>query len=694
MSIGFMTRNKLAKEKSPYLLQHSDNPVKWYPWCDEAFEKARLEDKPIFLSIGYSTCHWCHVMAHESFEDDKVASLMNESFVSIKVDREERPDIDGIYMTVCQMMTGSGGWPLTIIMTPDKKPFFSGTYFPKTNRFGRAGLLDLIPQIRNYWQNNREELLKSAEEVLSALMNTTNGKNGEFITVEVFHKAFKDFKRMFDSENGGFGHAPKFPTPHNLLFLLRYWKRVESNEALEMVTKTLNEMRKGGIYDQLGYGFHRYSTDERWLVPHFEKMLYDQALLIQAYVEAFQITNNISYQRTSEQILEYILRDMTSSEGGFYSAEDADSEGQEGKFYLWDVDELKEILKDDAELFIKVFNCKKDGNWIDHAAGSAPGTNILHLEESLQRFSKQFEIPEKDIENKMEFARKKLFEVRDRRIHPHKDDKILTDWNGLVISALSKAARVFNKKKYSNAAEMAVKFIEGHLFTKKERLLHRYRAGESGIPAQIDDYAFLISGLLELYETVYKVEYLKLALRLQEIQLNHYWDNKNGGFFFTSDDAEKLLIRQKEIYDGAIPSGNSVSLLNLLRLGRITGNSDFEDKAEKLIKAFSVQISKSPTAFSQFLNGVDFAIGPAKEIVVVGNINITDTQKMLNLINKKFIPNKVLLLNDPDNPEITELAGFTKTQNMVKGKSTAYICENYNCKMPINDLDKLEELLK
>jgi uncharacterized protein len=694
MSVGFMTRNKLVKEKSPYLLQHADNPVNWYPWCDEAFEKAKLEDKPIFLSIGYSTCHWCHVMAHESFEDEKVASLMNDSFVSIKVDREERPDIDGIYMTVCQMMTGSGGWPLTIIMTPDKKPFFSGTYFPKTNRFGRAGLLDLIPQIKNYWQNNREELLKSAEEVLSALMNTTIGKDGEFLRVEVFHKAFKDFKRRFDAEHGGFGHAPKFPTPHNLLFLLRYWKRTESNEALEMVTKTLNEMRKGGIYDQLGYGFHRYSTDEQWLVPHFEKMLYDQALLIPAYVEAFQITNNISFQRTSEQILEYILRDMTSVEGGFYSAEDADSEGEEGRFYLWDVDELREILNDDVDLFIKVFNCKKDGNWVDHATGSAPGTNILHLEESLQKLSKQFGIPERDIENKIEIAREKLFKVRERRIHPHKDDKILTDWNGLVISALSKAARVFGKKNYSNAAEMAVKFIEGHLFPKKERLLHRYRAGEPGLPAQIDDYAFLISGLLDLYETVYKVEYLKLAVRLQEIQLNHYWDNENGGFFFTSDDAEKLLIRQKEIYDGAIPSGNSVSLLNLLRLGRITENSDFEDRAEKLIKAFSVQISNTPTAFSQFLNGVDFAIGPAKEIVVVGNINNTDTQKMLNLINKRFIPNKVLLLNDPDNPEITEVAGFTKAQNMVKGKSTVYICENYNCKMPINDLGMLEELLK
>ena len=689
-----MPQNRLAKEKSPYLLQHADNPVNWYPWCDEAFEKAKREDKPIFLSIGYSTCHWCHVMAHESFEDINIASLMNEVFVSIKVDREERPDIDGIYMTVCQMITGSGGWPLTIIMTPDKKPFFAGTYFPPSSRFGRAGMLDIIPQIKNFWLNKREEMLNSAEKISSALAKTTLGNRGGLLTVDVFHKAFNDLKRSFDSEHGGFSQAPKFPTPHNLLFLLRYWKRTGNIEALEMVQKTLTEMRMGGIYDQLGYGFHRYSTDEQWLVPHFEKMLYDQALLILAYIEVYQITNNILFKKTSEQILEYILRDMTSPEGGFYSAEDADSEGEEGRFYLWNADELREILNDDAELFIKVFNCAKDGNWIDQATGSAPGTNILHLKESLQKLSKQFEIPEKNIENKMEIARERLFMAREKRIHPHKDDKILTDWNGLVISALSKAARIFDKKKYSDAAEIAVKFIEKHLFPDKERLLHRYRAGESGLPAQIDDYAFMISGLLDLYETVFKVEYLKLALCLQEIQLNHYWDNENGGFFYTSDDAEILLIRQKEIYDGAIPSGNSVSLSNLLRFGRITGNSDFEDKAEKLIKAFSVQVANSPMAFSQFLMGVDFAIGPAKEIVVVGNINNADTQKMLNLLSKKFIPNKVLLLKDPDKPEITEVAEFTKTQNMVKEKSTVYICENYNCKMPINDLGELDKLLK
>ena len=355
-----MPQNRLAKEKSPYLLQHADNPVNWYPWCDEAFEKAKREDKPIFLSIGYSTCHWCHVMAHESFEDINIASLMNEVFVSIKVDREERPDIDGIYMTVCQMITGSGGWPLTIIMTPDKKPFFAGTYFPPSSRFGRAGMLDIIPQIKNYWLNKREEMLNSAEKISSALAKTTLGNRGGLLTVDVFHKAFNDLKRRFDSEHGGFSQAPKFPTPHNLLFLLRYWKRTGNIEALEMVQKTLTEMRMGGIYDQLGYGFHRYSTDEQWLVPHFEKMLYDQALLILAYIEVYQITNNILFKKTSEQILEYILRDMTSPEGGFYSAEDADSEGEEGRFYLWNADELREILNDDAELFIKV-NATGDG---------------------------------------------------------------------------------------------------------------------------------------------------------------------------------------------------------------------------------------------------------------------------------------------------------------------------------------------
>lgn len=689
-----MPQNKLAKEKSPYLLQHSDNPVDWYPWCEEAFEKARIEDKPIFLSIGYSTCHWCHVMAHESFEDKKVAELMNDTFVSIKVDREERPDIDGIYMTVCQMITGGGGWPLTIIMTPDKKPFFAGTYFPRSGRLGRAGMLEIIPQLKNYWLNKREEILKSAERISLALTKTTDAKAGNDLTQEILDKAFENFKSRFDTKYGGFGHSPKFPIPHNLLFLLRYWKRTGNSAALDMVNKTLIEMRKGGMYDQLGFGFHRYSTDDQWLVPHFEKMLYDQAQLIFVYTEAYQVTKNDLFKKTTKEILEYVLRDLTSPEGGFYSAEDADSEGEEGKFYLWDEGELESILGEDFPVVKKLFNTDKGGNWIDQTIGGMPGTNILHIKNSLEELSSDIGISIKELREKTGKIRKKLFDIREKRVHPYKDDKILTHWNGLMISALSKAAQAFDEKRYSKAAEKAAEFILSKLFIQNEKLLHRFRDGEAGLQAQIDDYAFLISGLLDLYETVFKIEYLKLALRLQQIQMDHYWDKENEGFFFTGDDAEKLLIRQKEIYDGAVPSGNSVSLSNLLRLGSITGNPDFEDKADKLIKAFSTQVSHSPTAFTQYLMGVDFALGRSKEIVIVGKYDNPETQKVLNLVHKKFIPAKVLLLKDPSGSELTDLAEFTKDYNMINGKATVYVCENYNCNMPVTDLESLKELLE
>ena len=689
-----MPQNRLAKEKSPYLLQHADNPVDWYPWCDEVFEKAKSEDKPIFLSIGYSTCHWCHVMAHESFEDKKVAELMNDAFISVKVDREERPDIDGIYMAVCQMVTGGGGWPLTIIMTPDKKPFFAGTYFPKSKRFGKAGLLEIIPQIKNYWINKREEIFKSAEEISFALTKATIAKPGNTLTTEIFDKTFNGFKNRFDSKHGGFGHAPKFPTPHNLLFLLRYWERTGSEEALEMVKKTLTEMRKGGIYDHIGYGFHRYSTDEQWLVPHFEKMLYDQALLILAYTETYQATKIELFKTIAKEVIEYVLRDLTSPEGGFYSAEDADSEGEEGKFYLWDENELESILGTDFLVVKKIFNTDKGGNWVDQTMGGVTGTNILHLKKSLEEMSSDFGIPIEELKKKVESVREKLFEVRGKRIHPYKDDKILTDWSGLMISALSRASQVFKEKKYSNAAEKAVVFIQNNLFLQDQKLLHRFREGEAGLPAHIDDYAFIIAGLLDLYEAVFEVKYLKLALLLQQIQIDNYWDNENGGFFFTSKDGEKLLIRQKEIYDGAMPSGNSVSLLNLLRLGRISGNTKLEGKADKVIKAFSVQVSGSPMAFTQFLNGVDFTLGATKEIVVVGENSSSETQKILNLIREKFIPGKILLFKDIDNPEISEIAEFTKELNMIDGKTTLYVCENYNCKMPVTDLESLAELLK
>ncbi len=438
--------NKLINEKSPYLLQHANNPVNWFPWSNEAFEKAKLEDKPIFLSIGYSTCHWCHVMEKESFEDEQVAKLMNDTFISIKVDREERPDIDGIYMSVCQMVTGAGGWPLTIVMTPDKKPFFAGTYFPKYNRFNRIGMMELIPKLKSVWVNQKEEILKSADDIALSLNRQNFFSDSTEIDASILDKTYNDLSNRYDKTSGGFGSAPKFPSPHNLLFLLRYWKRKNEPNALKMVEKTLTEMRYGGIYDHIGFGFARYSTDQNWLVPHFEKMLYDQAMLVLAYTEVYLVTKNDFYKKTAEEILEYVLRDMTHSDGGFYSAEDADSEGEEGKFYLWDADELRNVLdKDESDFAIKVFNVADDGNWIDESKGMMPGTNILHLKESIKNLAADFNLSENEFANKLELIRDKLFKYREKRIHPYKDDKILTDWNGLMISALARASQAFNR---------------------------------------------------------------------------------------------------------------------------------------------------------------------------------------------------------------------------------------------------------
>ena len=685
--------NKLINEQSPYLLQHAYNPVDWYPWGEEAFEKAKSENKPIFLSIGYSTCHWCHVMEKESFEDKEVAKLMNEAFVSIKVDREERPDIDGIYMTVCQMLTGSGGWPLTIVMTPDKKPFFAGTYFPKQSRYGRAGMMELVPQLSEIWKSKNDDVLKSAEEISRALLNSSKFSGNEILSNEILDSAFNELSRRFDPEKGGFGKSPKFPTPHNLTFLLRYWKKNKNEQALAMVEKTLQEMRLGGIYDHVGYGFHRYSTDPKWLVPHFEKMLYDQALLAIAYTEAYQATKNELYKTTVKEILEYVSRDMLSKKGGFYSAEDADSEGEEGKFYLWAVDEVKELFKEDAALILDIFNCEADGNWIDPMHGGKVGTNILHLQKSLEEYCLNNGLNTETLEIKIALAQKQLFEVREKRIHPHKDDKVLADWNALMISAFAKAAQVFDERKYIEIAESAVKFILNDMTLPNGRLLHRYRNGKVDISGNLDDYAFFIAALLDVYETTFSVEYLSHALKFNTDLINYFWDDKDGAFFFTATDSEKLLVRQKEIYDGAIPSGNSIALMNLIRLYRFTGKSEFEDKASQIIKTFSQSIKTSPSAYVQFLSGLDFYLGPSIEILLTGN-DYEKTRSYLKVLRESFIPNKVILIKNKENSEsLSEITGFTKSFQAKDGESVVYICENFSCKLPIDSERELKEIL-
>ena len=691
--------NRLISEKSPYLLQHAHNPVDWHPWSEGAFSQAKQEDKPVFLSIGYSTCHWCHVMAHESFEDPSVAKLINDAFVPIKVDREERPDIDQIFMTACQMMTGRGGWPLTIIMTPDKKPFFAATYIPKVGRFGSSGLLELIPRIKDLWTNDRNRLLDSAEKISVNLNQIRTPEPGTALDESALTNAYEGLCEQFDLQNGGFGSAPKFPTPHNHLFLLRYWKRTGDANALDMVETTLQAMRMGGVYDHVGFGFHRYSTDAKWFVPHFEKMLYDQALLAMAYTEAYQATHKVEYANTAREILAYVHRDMTSEAGGFYSAEDADSEGVEGKFYLWSVEVLKALLdKDEFSFLMKLFDIQEGGNFEIER-----GLNILALRSSLEDAASVYGMPEKEIRERLSEIRTKLFAAREKRVRPYKDDKILTDWNGLMIAAYAKAAQVLGQSApgqapgdldYSLAARKAADFILANMRGPDGRLLHRYRDGP-GIQANLDDYSFMIWGLIELYEAVFDAHYLQAALDLTRIMIDHFWDNESGGFYFTPDDGERLLVRHKEIYDGAVPSGNSVAMLSLLRLSRLTGNHHYEELADKIGRAFSVRVSRQPAAYAMLMASLDFGLGPTYEVVVVGDPGAQDTLEMLKSLRSRFMPSKVVILVDSgeETPAILQLAEFTKNLSTANGSATAYVCANQTCDLPTNDAARMLDLL-
>jgi len=666
--------------------------VDWYPWGKEAFERARIEIKPVFLSIGYATCHWCHVMEKESFEDPEVASLMNEAFISVKVDREERPDIDTVYMKVCQLLTGSGGWPLTIIITPDKKPFFAATYIPKENRFGRLGMLELIPHIQGLWENSRDGLEVSADKIITTLKESPGSSEGGDLREDTLDAAYHQLEQQFDAEHGGFGISPKFPAPHTLLFLLRYWRRTGNEDALQMVEKTLQSMRRGGLFDHIGYGFHRYSTDAHWLVPHFEKMLYDQALLAMAYTEAFQATRNDDYKNTAKEIFTYVLQDMTSPEGAFYSAEDADSEGEEGKFYLWTTDEIQKILgQKEADLALRVFNITKDGNFAEEASGKKTGANILHLKKSLVEIASELKLSPKALSQNLESIRMPLFRAREKRVRPLKDDKVLADWNGLMIAALAKAAVAFDEPAYDTAAQKAAGFILHFMRNKEDRLFHRNREGQSSITAFLDDYAFLIWGLIELYEATFDVQLLQAALELNELLIKHFWEDKDGGFYFAPDDGEQLLLRHKEVYDGAIPSGNSVEILNLLRLARLTSNPEFEEKAAQTSRIFSKHVEYSPSAFTHMMSAVDFGLGPSYEVVVVGHSDKDETKAMLKALQTEFFPNKVVLFipTNKDPSAIFQIAPFTSRMTNIQGKATAYVCQNYTCQQPTADIETM-----
>ena len=680
--------NRLVFESSPYLLQHAANPVDWRPWGQEAFKQAAAEDKPIFLSIGYATCHWCHVMERESFEDAEVAALLNKYFIAIKVDREERPDIDDIYMTACQVMTGSGGWPLTAVLDHEKRPFFTGTYFPKKKLYNRPGMMELLPKIAEVWRDQRAQLLDQAVRITDYLQSLHQVEDTSKLSNLTLTAAYQQLNQRFDATHGGFGSAPKFPTPHNLTFLLRCWRRSGDAKALEMVTKTLRAIRAGGIFDHVGFGFHRYATDAQWLLPHFEKMLYDQAQLAIAYLETHQATGDPFFAETAREIFTYVLRDMTAPEGGFYSAEDADSEGEEGKFYLWTHARILEILgPKEGALFVEAYNIKPEGNFQHESGGiKITGENIPHLQKPLSEIAATMKITEKALSARLESARQKLFDLRERRIHPLKDDKILTDWNGLMIAAFARGARVLDEPKYAEAAEKAALFLLSELRTEKGRLLKRHRAGKAGLPAHLDDYAFFVWGLLELYEATFNTRYLQEAVVLNDEMINHFWDGAQGGFFFTAGDGELLITRSKPYYDGAVPSGNSVGALNLIKLGRITAKGAYAKLADQLFLALSAKVSKSPSGFTQLLGALDFSVGPSFEVVLVGDPKQGQTQTLIRELFRVYQPNKIVVFRpEGEKPAISEIAAYTREQKSLAGKATAYVCRNYACEKPTTD---------
>ncbi|MGB5750444.1 MAG: thioredoxin domain-containing protein [Desulfobacterales bacterium] len=685
--------NRLIHESSPYLQQHATNPINWFPWGDEAFEKAAKEDKPIFLSIGYSTCHWCHVMEHESFSDKEVAQLLNKDFIAIKVDREERPDIDNVYMTVTQALTGSGGWPMTILMTPHKKPFYAGTYFPKHQRWGRPGMMELLPKIAKAWKNDRQKVLTSADQITQHVVGLSNRKPGAKLDPKILDQPRQFLGQSYDPEYGGFGKSPKFPSPPQLNFLLRRYYHAKDEQALAMVEKTLTQMRFGGIYDQLGFGFHRYATDAHWLVPHFEKMLYDQAMLIMVYTETYQVTGNAFYARVAEEIITYVLRDMTSAEGGFYSAEDADSEGIEGKFYLWTPQEIKSLVgKKEAAVFSSVFNVKEGGNFEEAGPGHNIDQNILHLQKPLRDHAKDMGLSEDRLRQRLEAGRQTLFEARKKRVHPFKDDKVLTDWNGLMIAALARAGYVLDNQKFVTAASKAADFILKNLTADNGRLLKRYRNGKSGLAAHLNDYAFMVWGLIDLYQATYEIDYLKHALELNEKMLTHFWDQQNGGLYMTADDGEKLLVRSKEIYDGAVPSGNSVVVYNLLRLAHMTGNTDYMQKSEAIIKAFSEQVKQYPAGYAQLMVALEYAFNPNFEVVIVGDPQKEDTRLMLAALRRPFLPEKIVLFRTADKNTagaLTDIAPFTRSMATRNGQATAYVCQEFACKLPTTSVNQM-----
>ncbi len=680
--------NRLIHETSPYLLQHAHNPVDWYPWGPEALARANEEGKPVFLSIGYSTCHWCHVMESESFEDEATAALLNEHFIAIKVDREERPDVDATYMKAVQMLTGSGGWPLTVFLTPEGKPFYGGTYFPPKSMYGRPSFTQVLLAITEAWRDRRDELLESSQKISEGLRNLAGAGAPGQLSQEILEKAFHQLSGEFDPVYGGFGRAPKFPQPSTLMMLLNYWCRTGEEQALTMVTKTLDAMAAGGIYDHLGGGFHRYSTDAQWLVPHFEKMLYDQALLSKAYIQAYQVTGKEVYAAVARDVFEYVLRDMTDPGGGFYAAEDADSEGREGVFYVWEQREIENLLgKDTAKLLAASHGVTKAGNFED-------GTNILHVARTVVQLGEEFNRKEAEIEAELAKARRRLFEHRNKRPRPHRDDKIITGWNGLMISSLAYGGAVLGEDRYVQAAEAAAEFVLEKL-RADGRLMRYFRADRAIEKGFLDDYAAMVLGLMDLYEASFDARWLREAQTLADRMIALFADEEGGGFFLAGRDMERLVTRDKPSYDGAVPSGNSMAALALLRLNRITAQERFGLAGQRVLDTFSGSMSGSPTGLAAMLLALDFHLGPTQEIVIAGAEAPGEAEALIREVRRHFLPNAVLMLHrqGPDGRILEEVAPFTANLGPLQGRAAAYVCENYACRQPVTTSDDLARIL-
>jgi hypothetical protein len=700
-------QNRLAKEKSPYLLQHASNPVDWYPWGEEAFARARREDRPIFLSVGYSTCHWCHVMERESFEDQGIASILNRHFVSIKVDREERPDVDRVYMKFVQATTGSGGWPMSVFLTPDLKPFFGGTYFPPDERYGRPGFRQVLERLAEAWALRRGEVVASGNQILEALRRevAASSARGALPGPEALDNAFRRFEAEFDPRHGGFGGAPKFPRPAALGFLLRHHARTGEARALDMTLRTLRGMAEGGMYDQLGGGFHRYSVDERWHLPHFEKMLYDQAQLAIAYLEGYLVTKELALARVARETLDYVLRDLTHPGGGFYSAEDADSaadpsrpgDKREGAFYVWRAEEIRRAIGDDLyPLFAARYGVSRAGNLAHDPHGEFGDRNVLRVARDLDALARESGMKPEELERRLDGARRRLLEVRATRPRPHLDDKVIAAWNGLMITALARSGAALGEPRYVEAAARAARFARERLADPRTGTLRRrWRDGEAAFDASSLDYSAIVQAHLDLYDATFDPAWLAEAERLQDAQIERFWDASAGGFWETAGDDPSVLVRMKEDYDGAEPASSSLAALNLQRLAQLTGRGDLRDKAVRTLEAFSTRLRELPQALPAMLSALADALGKPRQIVIAGSPEAEDTRALLDVARARFLPNTVLVLADggAGQEALGRRLPFLRSIKPVGGKATAYVCVDYACDLPTADPGRLAALL-